>query len=245
MKNCKYIIRYTSRSNAKIIRTLGSKLKKLSSTLQNAVSNKLNFDYACQRGHSFNEYHLHSIINEIISSNIDPTNSIIKINYAPTELNLNRKNGRKKGVDFAILNREHNNSCFYIEAKWTGSSYCNVKSMLNDLVRLQLIKNNNDDAECIFLLAGPKTSTTNLFNKKIFTQGSNSLLISPFPKELSKSENRVKRFLLENNRDHQEKINKLLKNERPEVTQIKTQMCRKISETMNGNFVCFAWKLHQ
>lgn len=129
--------------------------------LRDGITARLEYDFACDRGHSFGEYHLHGVINEIISAIIDP--GLFKlhggyphpaINNA-TGLDEPKRSGRRREVDFYIEHRDTNVARTCIEAKWGGSSYCTWDRVLLDLYRLALVKEHCPDSECLFVLAGP------------------------------------------------------------------------------------------
>jgi hypothetical protein len=128
----------------------------LARKLSDGVTAKLDYDYSCNRGHSFGEYHMHASINEIVSSNIDPRILVPHANFPHPALNVSRPagSGRKREVDFHIKPRTENTSSTSIEAKWAGSSHATARTVLLDLCRLSLIKSHDRTTECLFVLAG-------------------------------------------------------------------------------------------
>lgn len=122
----------------------------------------MEFDFACERGHSFGEYHLHGVINEIISAIIDP--GLFKLHGGHPHPALNPlatpKPGRPREIDFFIDHRDTSAPRTCLEAKWAGSSHCTWNRVLLDLCRLTLVKQHSPSAECLFVLAG----TTNQVN---------------------------------------------------------------------------------
>ncbi len=107
----------------------------LAKRMAEGITAKLDFDFACNRGYSFGEYHLYGIVNEILSANIDQSNSKIQSGYSPAVL-ARPGRGRNPEIDFAVLSRKNNSVEVAAEVKWAASSHCNVENVLNDLLRL-------------------------------------------------------------------------------------------------------------
>lgn len=131
--------------------------KDIGKRLADGVSAKLEFDYVCERGHSFGEYHLHGVMNEIISAIISPKDFIPRSGYAHDALakEADQAIGRKREVDFYIQAHNPGTADVCIEAKWAGSSHCTWDRILLDLCRLTLVKQHSSDTECLFVLSGP------------------------------------------------------------------------------------------
>lgn len=100
--------------------------KDIGKRLADGVSAKLEFDYVCERGHSFGEYHLHGVMNEILSAIISPKDFIPHSGYAHEALTRSgqKTTGRQREVDFFIRAHKSGSVDVCIEAKWAGSSYC-------------------------------------------------------------------------------------------------------------------------
>lgn len=116
---------------------------------------RLDFDYACNRGHSFGEYHLHGVVNEVISANIDPKMMRVHANFAHSA--IARKDpgrGRHPELDFYIQSRDGTAPSVCAEVKWAGSSHASAKRVLLDVIRLALVKQSEPSTECLFILAG-------------------------------------------------------------------------------------------
>jgi hypothetical protein len=126
----------------------------------------LEFDFACGRGHAFNESWLHQIIAKIIGSWIDPARK----NLAPAHpaapiQKAGRQRGRKRELDFAVTDLATGAVDFCIEAKWAESKYCTPESILEDVARLAVMHKSNPDTVCLFILAGGKRKVSKLFTK--------------------------------------------------------------------------------
>lgn len=131
--------------------------KDVGKRLRDGITSRLEFDFACERGHSFGEYYLHGAINEIVSAIIDPGLFRLHGSYPHPALNPSSnlpKPGRRREVDFYVENRDTNASSLCLEAKWAGSSHCTWEKILLDLYRLALVKEHSPEGECLFVLAG-------------------------------------------------------------------------------------------
>lgn len=153
----------------------------LGKKLVDGTYGRLEFDYANLRGKNFGEYHLHSILNEILTSNISHSESRVDSNFAPPEIQSPQStSGDKKKLDFVVTEhrpgswrnaptvREDRVLCA-VEAKWAASAYCNAATILNDICRLTLVANGNPDAVCYFILAGPKRNFVELFKSPLLS----------------------------------------------------------------------------
>ena len=184
---------------------------------------KLDFDFSCGRGHSFGEYHVHGIVNEILCSNIDSRQHRVWSGFAHPNLRSQTAKGRRREVDFGITALGNLFSEFYAEVKWAGSPHCSQKTVLRDLCRLQIIKNDEPAAECVFILAGYMSDINRLFSKGILLRGTRGLLQHATSSAgLSKrgSTRRTKNFSLTNNVDHRQKLQTLcniLKDDLPSI----------------------------
>ena len=185
---------------------------KLSKRIAEGARGKLDFDYACGRGHSFGEYHVHGVVNEILCSGLDPIRHRVHSGFAHPTLQTPGSLGRKREVDFAVEMLGKDTHAFYAEVKWAGSSHCSQENILSDLCRLQIIKNSESGAECIFVLAGQVAVIDELFNTGILAQGTNCLLhrngaaavLGPRGRK-----RRTKNFSLNGNVDHAVQLTKM------------------------------------
>ncbi|WP_157519888.1 hypothetical protein [Nocardioides dokdonensis] len=129
------------------------------------INGKLDFDFACNRGHGFGEAHLHGLLIEIIASNINPrTHNILPSYPAPEIQRADAGAGRKREIDFAVVTRsDEPRPLLCVEAKWAGSSHARAENVLYDVARLALISQENPETECLFVLAGGKSAVAKLF----------------------------------------------------------------------------------
>lgn len=148
--------------------------------LSDGLYGRIEFDFACNRGHGFGEAHLHGAIMEILASNVDPKTTSIQPSYPvdviqrPHGAGIGSRGGnagRKREVDFAVLTRVESPEtpvlAHCIEAKWAGSSHAKPDNVLIDLTRLALISQEHPEATCLFLLAGGKSSVANLLERRL------------------------------------------------------------------------------
>ncbi|MFQ3896637.1 hypothetical protein [Sphingobium sp. R-7] len=174
--------------------------------LAEGITAKLDFDYACNRGHSFGEYHVHGVVNEILCANIDPATRNVRTGFAHPAIQTEGNGGRKREIDFLLEGREPVDNEICIEVKWAGSSHCKPENVLLDLCRLQIIKAARPETECVFILSGPEMAHTDLFNARIFLAGTNCLLHRRSEALTQGTGPRVKSFLLASNPDHSDEI---------------------------------------
>lgn len=132
--------------------------------LRDGITARLEFDFACERGHSFGEYHLHGVINEIVSAIIDPGLYKLHGGYPHPALALPDapRAGRRREVDFYVENRDTSEARTCIEAKWAGSSHAVWDRVLLDLCRLTLVKHYSPTVECLFVLSGTAQNVNNV-----------------------------------------------------------------------------------
>lgn len=153
--------------------------------LTDGLTARLEFDFTCNRGHSFGEYYLHGVINEIVSANIDPRMQKINANYRHDAIAHPEKlSGRPREIDFFVSNLTESEECECVcsvkggcncpcsntneydricaEVKWAGSSYAKPETVLRDVIRLALVKKSDPAVECLFVLAGGNRDVSNL-----------------------------------------------------------------------------------
>lgn len=155
--------------------------KNLGKKIVDGTYGRLEFDFATHRGKSFNEHHLHGVLNEVLTSNVDLQGASVEPNYAAPALQRSEtKSGDKKKLDFAVIEQldedwrelavvRSNNILCAIEAKWAKSAYCTDTSILNDLCRLSLVATANPGSICYFVLAGPKRDLIRLFRSPLLS----------------------------------------------------------------------------
>lgn len=186
-------------------------MQKLKKKVAEGITARLNFDYACNRGHFFGEYHVHNAANEIILSNLDPKIHLVQNGYPAPQLRKKGSPGRPPEVDFAVIHRTEKQIHAVAEVKWAGSSHCTAKNVFIDLLRLQIIKDQLKECECFFILSGLRSDIDKLFKNRIFKEGSNCMLIRPQDNLISpKSKGRAKIFAIRGNADHPEQIGEYL-----------------------------------
>ena len=149
--------------------TVTMKPASLARSLSSGIYGKLEFDFACNRGHAFSEVYLYGIIMEILASNFGAVDHNVQPSYALPELQRPSGGpGRKREVDFAVVSRVTGALDVCLEAKWSASSHATAKNVFYDLLRLALVSEANPDTTCLFLLAGGKTSMGKLMMDPLF-----------------------------------------------------------------------------
>lgn len=142
----------------------------LARRINEGLRGKLEFEYACNRGHIFSEIYMHSALMEIVASNINHNTNILLPGFAPDELNDQHTSGRRREIDFAGFRRtsgpENNGEMiFAAEAKWADSNHATFENIYKDICRLAIVSEKNPTATCLFILAGSTTQVEKLLPK--------------------------------------------------------------------------------
>lgn len=146
----------------------------LASRIATGTYGKLDYDFTCQNGRSFDEAWLHNTILNITQAQYNSQEIKVEKNHPISSISRPgpRGAGRPRQVDIAA--REMNTrppsdsgvvTC--LEAKWAvGTSKYGVdsKNILTDLIRLSIIANSNPDVACLFVLAGGKNHVEKAVN---------------------------------------------------------------------------------
>lgn len=149
----------------------------LSRRLAVAIPAKLDFDFACNRGHSFGEYHVHGVINEILCAQVDSSDYTIEPNFPAFAIQKQNSRGMR-AIDFAIARRMPDGSRplgtradpvdIAVEVKWAKSSYCTPMNVLSDLNRLSLIVDAGEAKAGLLVVAGPRRDVIKLMKSPEF-----------------------------------------------------------------------------
>lgn len=220
----------------------------LAKRVAEGVTAKLAFDYACHRGHSFGETHIHAIVNEVLTANIHPAESRVHAGFPHPRLGRPGK-GRKPEIDFAVLERASGAVLVAAEVKWAGSGHCTPCNVLKDLIRLQIIADAHPSTDCIMVIAGHRNSAQRLFSDPLFLQGTHCMLVRSCETVTPRAAVRRKAFSLRGNRDHQDAIDRHLAQIRTKVPAIPDRitssfMSPAMSAPKEGRFHTFAWRIH-
>lgn len=184
----------------------GFSRKRLAGRLSVGVTAKLQYDFACNRGHSFGEYHVHGVVNEILSANVDPDRLRVHSSYPHPAIQTEGALGRKRELDFLIKDKGDDAIKLCIEAKWAGSGHCTAHNLLLDLCRLHLVKRASPDALCLFVLAGRQDRMNELFESPILADGT-GCLVRPGEKVNGRKHEREKTFAMVGHPHHQKELN--------------------------------------
>lgn len=134
-----------------------------------AVSARLNYDFLCFKGALFDEANLSQSVADIACSLYAPDRFRIRKNFSHGKLvGPKAKRGRKPNLDYVVENVQDGEVELALEVKWAGSSHCNVENLLQDLIRLKIIKNDYQSAHCGLLVAGHKDNIDKFFDSKFF-----------------------------------------------------------------------------
>jgi len=133
------------------------------------IYGRLEFDFACNRGHGFGEAYLHGVLIELLASNVNPRSENILPSHAVSVLQREPGGpGRKREVDFAVAARDDDQELLLcVEAKWAGSSHANAENVLYDVARLALVHQTHPTVSCLFVLAGGKDAVKKLLNSGV------------------------------------------------------------------------------
>lgn len=131
----------------------------LSRRLAEAVGSWLHFEFCCYRAGLFSESSLKAAVGQVLSSfPVSAKGVRVYADFPHDALNRNKKSGRKKEVDFALIlsgdGLKKENAEVLVETKWANSSHSNPKNIFSDFLRLAALKRVDSSAKCIFLLAG-------------------------------------------------------------------------------------------
>jgi hypothetical protein len=239
---------YLSKERKVIVEDQDLKAKDFPKRVSEGVTAKLDFDYSCNRGNSFGEYHVHGVVNEVLSANIDPNKHKITSGF-PHALLKRPGRGRQPEIDFAIHSRVSSALFLAAEVKWAGSAHCTVKNILKDLIRLQLIANAEHQAECFMLISGRKDNFDRLFNEKLLIQGTKRMLERTDNISYGKrSEPRIKTFSLQNNLDYQIEIDAIIADIGDSLPSIPDRIISAfqspaLSAPIEGRFQTHAWRI--
>lgn len=160
-----------------------------------ATSAKLHYDYLCGKGYQMGEEYLTFAISDLINCFLGTARIKTIKNFIHHGLSANKNIGRKTEIDYMVTEIDNNNPILAIEVKWAGSTHCNDKNILWDLIRLKIIKDAHPNCTCLLLIAGQKDKFEKVFSSNLFKPGTQHPLQqgSPFKKV----------FPLESNDDHQ------------------------------------------
>lgn len=131
---------------------------------------RLEFDFACERGHAFSEYYVHGVVNELVAARVDPAKEIIHAGYALPAIQSGPGRGRPRELDFAVTSRASGGVKACIEVKWAESSHADEERVARDICRLALAKRAHPGADCLFVLAGGKTKVRKLLDTGVLAQ---------------------------------------------------------------------------
>jgi len=137
----------------------------LARKLAEGVGSWLQYQYACHNSSLFSERYLTEPIGQILSAH--SRTRVIAEHRHPVLAPLAAGRGSKPSVDFVVLD-PHPKVKIAVESKWIGQTKPSVRSIMWDLIRLELIAH-AEGAECFFVLGGTKRALDAYFKQKEFT----------------------------------------------------------------------------
>lgn len=143
--------------------------------ISEAVGSWLHLEFCCHRSGLMSEAALKGVVGQVLSA----FPSIVQGSRVHAEVPHaalgTTKGGSKRCLDFALAFLPEFGPCadveVAIEAKWAGSSHCTYLTIVEDLIRLALVKRLNPSARCIFLLAGTAANVKKVLAGRPFTEG--------------------------------------------------------------------------
>jgi hypothetical protein len=157
--------------------------------ISSGLVGKLQFDFACQRGHGFSEAYIHGVILEVLTARLDNSTFAIRPGHALPALQSPGRDpdspasGRKRELDFAAFGfAAPEELVLGIEAKWAGSSHASAANVVRDICRLAVVSQAHPDAVCLFVLAGrPQDVQRVLAHKVLGPRGKKQRSMLPYP----------------------------------------------------------------
>lgn len=126
--------------------------------LAEGVGSWLHLEFCCYRAGLLSEVSLKAAVGQVLSSvPINTKGARAHSDFPHEAINVFKKTNTKK-VDFALVlagdGVPRRNAQVVVEAKWAGSPHCAPDKIVEDFVRLSLIKRMDPDCACVFVLAG-------------------------------------------------------------------------------------------
>lgn len=135
----------------------------LTRRLSEGVGAWLHYEYTCNRTGLFNERYLAFAVGNILSAVLG--NRVYSEVKHPVLSHNAVGTGRRPSIDFASFgDAGYPDIKVAVETKWAGSSHTSPKTILWDLIRLEMLAHKYS-AQCIFLLAGKRTDLARLFQR--------------------------------------------------------------------------------
>lgn len=135
----------------------------------------LHFESACDRSGLFSEKYLAHPIGQILSAR--SSNRALAEYRHPILAPLVKGAGRRPEIDFVVCDNYPKIS-IAVESKWIGATKPTIKSVIWDLIRLEIIAN-SENARCFFILGGKKSDLEHYFALKPFSDSGTSPVRKP------------------------------------------------------------------
>jgi len=118
--------------------------------LTQGVGAWLHFENACGRSELFSERYMASPIGQILYAR-SGNRAHAEVKHPVLE-KLAKGPGRRPEIDFVVYDRHHKVS-IAVESKWIGSTTPSIKSILWDLIRLEMVAH-HEKSRSFFVLGG-------------------------------------------------------------------------------------------
>jgi hypothetical protein len=133
--------------------------------LSEAIGSWVHLEFCCYRAGLFSENSLKAAVGSVLSAfPISAKGARVYADFAHEALNPVAGRGRKRDVDFALTlagtGLSKRNAQIVVETKWAGSTHCTCDNILQDFLRLAVIKRAEPPTVCIFVLAGSHRELT-------------------------------------------------------------------------------------
>lgn len=127
--------------------------------LSEAIGSWLHLEFCCYRAGLFSESSLKAAVGNVLSSfPISAKGTRVHADFPHAALNPLKKAGRKREVDYALVlagnGLPKSNAEVLVEVKWADSSHCSSETIFQDFLRLAILKAADQNATCVFILAG-------------------------------------------------------------------------------------------
>lgn len=124
------------------------------------------YEFHCMNADMFDEKYLTQPIGNILKAKYG---NRVDAEFNHPILNQGKKGrGRPPQIDLVIKN-DQNQLIAAVESKWYGDSPVNIKDIMWDLVRLEIVRHQYG-IPCFFVMGGMKKRLNNLFTSKTFLE---------------------------------------------------------------------------
>ncbi|MCC4855097.1 hypothetical protein LMH78_04700 [Vibrio lentus] len=133
--------------------------------LGKAILHWLSFQKLCGREMLFSEYYLSQPIGEFLLHHHSGTlaSEVLHPNFKKTKDSSENLKGRPRQIDFCLHSRDSGYMKVALELKWVGEFPTNKQKVVDDIFRLELLREEKGHVHRYFLVAGETENFTNNF----------------------------------------------------------------------------------